>query len=150
MQNPAYPVILGPDASQIVDVADVVAAKTMRVELDMFSGRPNFTWEFSAAERAELIHRLATLPEARQGQFPSRLGYRGVKVTDTNDERTFGEIEVGSGTVILRGAAGIQRTFADPDCAFERWLLETGRGRVPEDLREMAGRQLEDSCRAHK
>ena len=62
----------------------------MRVELDLFSGRPNPIWTLSQVEAESVRDTLAALPEA-PGDTPatySGLGYRGFRVTDSDTGRS--------------------------------------------------------------
>jgi hypothetical protein len=103
----------------------------MRAELDLFSGRPNPSWEITAEESAELVKWLKTLPEANEGAVRDRLGYRGIVVTTTGDELAdLTSLVASAGIVLVRDSAGTKRLFVDPGRALERWLLGTARGRV--------------------
>lgn len=54
----------------------------MRVELDIFSGRPNPSWELSVDEAAELSRRLAALIKTETRPDEGGLGYRGFVITN--------------------------------------------------------------------
>ncbi|SOD90580.1 hypothetical protein SAMN06269250_3469 [Spirosoma fluviale] len=49
----------------------------MKVELDVFSGRPNPTWTLSEEESTELVALLKSLPIAEESSEEGGLGYRG-------------------------------------------------------------------------
>ncbi|MES2422191.1 MAG: hypothetical protein V4595_12995 [Pseudomonadota bacterium] len=86
----------------------------MRVELDIFSGRPNPVWELDAQAAAPLAARLAGLSEhaSRAVDLPD-LGYRGfVFHSDACAGRAC------RGSVDLNGT-----TFRDPAFAIERLLV---------------------------
>jgi hypothetical protein len=53
------------------------------VELDVFSGRPNPSWELSPSESGELFKQLSPLPEAdtNKSAFFDGLGYRGFVIS---------------------------------------------------------------------
>lgn len=53
------------------------------IQLDVFSGRPNPSWELSPSESGELFNQLSLLPEADAAKAPyyDRLGYRGFIVS---------------------------------------------------------------------
>ena len=51
----------------------------LKIELDVFSGRPNPTWQLDDAQTMELLALLADLPTAMQRQAEP-LGYRGFLV----------------------------------------------------------------------
>jgi hypothetical protein len=79
------------------------------VELDVFSGRPNPSWQATPDEAREVIEKLAGLVRV-DGAEPPRavLGYRGFRLAlgADPDRRRY---EVGSGLVVAHPTAG---TFA--------------------------------------
>lgn len=120
----------------------VTSADSLTVELDVFSGRPNPTWQLSGAEAAGLRRQLTALtphPMAPD-RVPSpsgRLGYRGFVVFDPS--RTLAgadRLEVGEGFVrAVDGATGrTLAVFADADHSAERWLTAAAHGRVDPGL----------------
>lgn len=97
----------------------------MRVELDIFSGRPNPSWELTNEEASHLATRLAGLPTAAPEFAPPALGYRGLVIF--NPEGISG---LPSQFRIYKG----NMTIDDPESKYyrdsneiERWLLELGR-----------------------
>lgn len=118
--------------------------KSMRAELDLFSGRPNPSWELSAEEIAELVKRLETLPEAKEGTIRDRLGYRGIVLTARADDLVgFTSLVVSAGVVLARGSDGSERLFVDRGRALERWLLKTARGRVDPAIQPLVDQELD-------
>ena len=104
----------------------------MRVEVDLFSGRPNPAWTLDADEAREVGALLAALaPADVRAPREDLLGYRGVLVSGVESWMD------GCGDLrVARGAAaadcfGRARTYADPGRALERRLLESARARVP-------------------
>ena len=119
--------------------------KKMRAELDLFSGRPNPTWNLTADESAELVKRLKTLPETKEGKIHDGLGYRGIVVTAAGDEVSdFATAVVSGGIVLVRVSGGGGRLLADSDRALERWLLGTARGRVDPEIQRLIDQLLGD------
>ena len=55
----------------------VRGAPEMRVELQVYSGRPNPAWDLSAQDVAEVARRMADLPRSRQPFVEGSLGYGG-------------------------------------------------------------------------
>lgn len=49
----------------------------MRVEIDVFSGRPNPTWELAPGPTAALLQKISVLSVAAKPVPPPGLGYRG-------------------------------------------------------------------------
>jgi hypothetical protein len=102
------------------------AASPARVELDVFSGRPNPMWELSAADTAALLDVIAALPPTSPLDLPMPLGYRGFLVSLTAPESgTEMVIHAFQGTVESRGDGTTY--YADPGRQVERWLLATSR-----------------------
>ena len=101
----------------------------MLVEVDIYSGRPNPCYSLHSTETAELMSRLATLPQTDQATQPAALGYRGLRVTIDPPDPT-AEIQVGHGTVTIHQSDGEQRWLTDPDRQLERWLVGLGATRL--------------------
>ena len=100
----------------------------MRIELDVFSGRPNPEWTLTAAEAAELEAMTASLPVAAALPPPfDGLGYRGIVARNPADP--------GWSLVAFRDTVRVltpegSEVRADPDATVERWLLGTAGGAV--------------------
>ena len=110
----------------------------MRAELDLFSGRPNPSWELTAEESAELVKRLKTLPEAKEGTVRNGLGYRGIVITaPADDVSDFTSLVVSGGIVLGRDSGGAEQLLVDRGRALERWLLGTARGRVAREIQAL-------------
>ena len=106
----------------------------MRVEADLFSGRPNPVWTLDADEADDLADLLRLLAHDGAAPEPPGLGYRGMVVHGV-------ETALPGCTSVraFRGAAsaecgGSPRVYADPDRGLERWLVETARRRLDPDL----------------
>lgn len=107
----------------------------MRVELDIFSGRPNPAWPLDAKQARALLLLLrdppSPPPEPRGGEG---LGYRGLLVTTQPDQDAVeGSLTIRDGWVVLTGPQG-SWGYRDDDRTIERWLLETGRPWLDADL----------------
>ena len=102
----------------------------MRVEADLFSGRPNPDFTLSPDQASDLLRLLRELPPGATQVEPPGLGYRGFLIHDPgsafpgcNAWRAF------HGTVT--GECGSEsRIFADPSRRLERWLLKVSFGRL--------------------
>jgi hypothetical protein len=119
----------------IPTVATPVPSSQARVELDVFSGRPNPTWMLTAAETKTFRDMVAALPSRGTLTLPDPLGYRGLLVSLPAEEVN------GSVTTwrIWRGV--VQRTFdatltfyVDSDRALEMWLLQSGQIHIKPDV----------------
>jgi hypothetical protein len=117
-------------------VSDAAESDVAEVELDIFSGRSNPTWALSAADTALFLQKIASLAENPTGQLSNPLGYRGfiVHVTQGAEET---QVHVQKGTVQV-SREGATAYYSDPDHGLERWLLETGRPFLADDVMELA------------
>ena len=101
---------------------------------------PNPTWVLTTAEADNLARRLAALQRISACELSTRLGYRGlvVKVTHGTETRL---IRVQSGCVHI--AEGETTMYArDERRELERWLIETGRPQLKENVIEVVEREL--------
>ena len=84
----------------------------MEVELDIFSGRPNPSWQLSPERAAELAAKLQGLSEKTQPAQDPGLGYRGFTLRDgSRTVRIFqGRVTTQSQTppVTYKDTAGIE------------------------------------------
>ena len=92
----------------------------MKVELDVFSGRPNPTWRLSSEESDELARRLKDLRPLDQAPAEPGLGYRGF-VLSTPDRK----IHVYQGALTVTEGGTTQR-YVDVN-RIEDWLIEQAR-----------------------
>jgi hypothetical protein len=97
----------------------------VRVELDLFSGRPNPTWELSQQQGKELWERLARLPRVADATFPDHLGYRGIVAELPGPDGGNESIRIYGGAV-RHQTQGATLFLNDADRQLERWLAETG------------------------
>ena len=102
----------------------------MHIELDIFSGRPNPTWELGSAvaRRLEELHR--RLQAATTGApEPPGLGYRGFRYSlDGETWRAFRGVVAGPRLVMADHARSIERLLAEQlpaDFRDLRPILET-------------------------
>jgi hypothetical protein len=60
------------------------------VQMDVFSGRPNPSWELSPSESGELLKQLSLLTEVDKNNaaFHDNLGYRGFIISFQEDDAT--------------------------------------------------------------
>lgn len=116
------------------------ASARTEVELDIFSGRPNPNWVLTIAEAESLGRRLAALPRTSACELSARLGYRGLVVKAGHGAGTQ-LIRVQSGRVqVAEGDTTIHAR--DEGRELERWLIETGRPQLTEDVIEIVEREL--------
>ncbi len=116
----------------------------MRVELDVYSGRPNPRWELTDQQAAELLKRLeAAQPVPGDSTSFDGLGYRGFVVkAEGGGMGGFEEIRVFQGKVV-----GIRKSgtvvFQDPQHSVEAWLLESGRSHIEQATMEYVGKEID-------
>jgi len=113
----------------------------VEVELDIFSGMPNPTWVLTSVQAESFVKQLATLSRTSARELSGNLGYRGfiVRVTQGADTQL---IHIQTGTVHLsEGAANLYA--ADKDRELERWLLDTGKPHLKNEVFQLAERELQ-------
>ncbi len=99
-----------------------VDAKTASIAIDVFSGRPNPTFQLSAREAARLEERLRDLVRSRRQPPDATLGYRGFVVA-------LGETRllVGNGVVVYE--RGDERDVYEDHRHAEAYLIQIARQR---------------------
>ncbi len=118
-------------------------AALVRVELDIFSGRPNPRWTLTSVQRGELIDQLraGTIPLLTVEAGESRLGYRGFILRfDREELQMLGAPATASREVRVRSGIGIG---IDVSKVAESWLLEaTPAGVIPDAAIEESETQI--------
>jgi len=114
----------------------------MQVELDVFSGRPNPTWNLSEREATEFQNRLAALPPAPPAERMPGLGYRGLVVRNAGGQVAgMDSIAVGDGIASSHSHARAHY-FRDEGRELEKWLLSTGESHLDPALYQEIARQI--------
>jgi hypothetical protein len=109
------------------------------VELDIFSGMPNPTWILTDAEGESFVKRLAALGPSSSSGLSGNLGYRGFIVQCMQGDY-LQLIRVQKGTVQI--ADGATEVYAsDKNRELERWLLNTGKPYIDDELFQIAARE---------
>lgn len=107
----------------------------MRIEADLFSGRPNPSWTAGPEEArviAALLAGLAPAPEPAKA-FEG-LGYRGMVLAEVEPEvHPCPRLRVAAEQATCEDAE-TGTAYADPDRELERRLVEMARDRLPADL----------------
>lgn len=114
------------------------------VEVDLYSGRPNPAWSLTPEEVAQLVERVDGLAPADGVEPPGRLGYRGLRFRLYAGGREVASAESFDEHLRFQGPAG-PRHLADPGREVERWLLETGRGKIESQVYETLRNEAESS-----
>ncbi|MEG4092531.1 hypothetical protein [Microcoleus sp. Pol12B4] len=109
--------------------------KKMQVEVDMFSGRPNPHWELTVQESQQFTQRLQSLSTHQgEGAVNEGLGYRGLIVRESGEEvEGDREIVISNGLIVAR-RKGKSQQFTDKNRTLEKWLIQTGEGRLDDKL----------------
>jgi hypothetical protein len=112
----------------------------VEVELDIFSGAPNPTWVLTSAEADVFVRRLAALTRISARKRPEALGYRGliVLLRQGADAQL---IRIQNGAVHFSNGATNFYSY-DRDRDLERWLLNTGKGRLKNELFQAVEREF--------
>ena len=97
------------------------------VELDVYSGRVNPSWELPAEDSRELARRLAGLATAATPPAEPGLGYRGFVISSPGRS-----VRVYQGVVSV-SEGGATHHYRDSG-QLERWLAEQARARGHGDL----------------
>jgi hypothetical protein len=112
----------------------------VEVELDIFSGMPNPTWILTDAEADNFVKQLAALSPTSAAELSGNLGYRGfiVRLTEGADTES---IRIQTGAVhITKGATNVYGY--DKDRELERWLLNTGKPHLKNELLQIVEREF--------
>jgi len=120
--------------------ASKAMSASCEVELDIFSGMPNPTWILTDDAADSFLKQLATLPLTSARELAGNLGYRGfiVQCTQGDDVRL---TRVQNGVVhISEGATNVYAY--DEDRKLERWLLDTGRLYLKDEIFQVAARDF--------
>jgi hypothetical protein len=103
----------------------------IRIELDVFSGRPNPTWNLNDEQSREFLIRFGALKKYRTNRkLYEGLGYRGFTVTGFQD---YDRVTIWDGLVQTNRATEREKLI-DEAGRLERFLLETSKGQIDGDL----------------
>lgn len=105
----------------------------MRVEIDIYSGRPNPVLELTAAQATEFMARLGRLPGGPESGGSENLGYRGL-IVSADELEGVSRVEIRSGVVRVERTDGTSRSYLDEGRALELWTVEQSREGLPSDF----------------
>lgn len=94
----------------------------LKVELDIFSGRPNPAWELGERDASEFESMIQRARPARGTVELPALGYRGFVVYRPEPWRVFQ-----SQLLKLRDHTSVEQSVSTVGADVERWLLERGK-----------------------
>ena len=112
----------------------------VEVELDIFSGMPNPTWLLVGPDAQNFATRLAGLTRVPAQDVCGNLGYRGFIVRMVTSAQTR-LIRIQTGTVHVSEGTGTV-CAKDENRELEKWLLNTGRPHLANELVEIVERDL--------
>lgn len=116
----------------------------MHIELDIFSGRPNPHWDLTSQEMKEFLNLFQGLPGSKGEEFVREgLGYRGFIVTEKKGIEGYDEILICGELVVARKGNKTQQ-FTDKNHVLERWLLQTGKGWLDDNLYQLMSSEIEE------
>lgn len=96
---------------------------TVKVEIDIFSGRENPSWELSPAESSELVERIHPLVPIAPSAEENGLGYRGFVILNPEGKAELpAEIRVYNRALSIT-SGGHTRYYEDVN-GVERWLFQ--------------------------
>lgn len=107
----------------------------IEVEADLFSGRPNPRWTMADESAAQFQALLGSLVSSPPRELEGGLGFRGfiVRMPEPGSARTGRRVTVLKETVVVETPTA-RHYFADPGAQCEKWLVNTAKGRIPDDL----------------
>ena len=113
-----------------------------RVELAIFSGRPNPHWMLTPEQQTKLLRMLQALPQTTQTRSLEQLGYHGfiVEIPSMEDGSTT-RISLYKGIVQYHEQMGIEYRL-DRGRQVEQWLLSTAKPWVDPELYTLAEQDL--------
>ena len=110
----------------------------VKVEFDIFSGRPNPTWTMDAEESKELINLLEALPVKDKNENNAGLGYRGFNLIISPEKANEPSYNVYIFNGTITKDSGTTRRYHDMR-GLEKWLLrqasDRGFGAIADSLR---------------
>ena len=110
------------------------------VELEIFSGMPNPSWVLTNGEADSFVKQLAALSQTSARQLSSNLGYRGFVVQCAHGDNTQ---LISVQNCIVHISKLVTNVYAyDENRKLERWLLNTGRPHLKDELFQIAARAL--------
>lgn len=115
------------------------------VELDIFSGRPNPTWNLTRAETKTLMTMLGSLSITPSVKMPDNLGYRGFMIKQGEPPSTRQPVYIIYHDVIQQSVAGVESYYNDPDRQIERWLLLTAKDHIDAGLYQIIQGDVENN-----
>lgn len=112
----------------------------IEVELDIFSGMPNPVWVLTDTEAESLMKKLTAMSRTSPAKLSGNLGYRGfiVRVPQGVDTQL---IHIQTGIVCI--STGATNVYAnDENRELERWLLDTGKPHLKDEIFEIVEREV--------
>lgn len=118
---------------------------SVTVTLHVYSGRPDPSWELSDEQARELADRLdaiTNITRLKPVGIAGGLGYRGFSISAIREKRLDPLIYLHENIVDFN-RFDVNRTTDTPE--LEKWLLDTGRDNVPDDVKDHVSGLLDSS-----
>ena len=115
---------------------------SLHVELDVFSGRVNPSWDLTQEETTDFNSKVVTLSQNTTGKISDNLGYRGFVVTVSTGINVKFKIY---NTTIQREENGKILYYNDPNREIEKWLLTTSQQYIDSTLYQNVKTQITQS-----
>jgi hypothetical protein len=119
----------------------------MHVVLDIFSGRPNPSWELSQEQSSEFLKKISKLKTKENFHADSskyELGYRGFIVEEeANFAQKSRRFEAYNGIInVVENNSSY--ALEDKGYSVERWLLQTAHNNVDDNLLNYVKQEIEN------
>jgi hypothetical protein len=126
--------------------ANITNRMTVHVILDIFSGRPNPTWQLSQEQESELFNRISHLETKKRlgisnNESSFGLGYRGLIVEGMSKR-----FEIYNGTVKVF-ENNSSHVLVDTRYHLEQWLLQTGTDNTNGNLLKFINEEIHNRLR---
>lgn len=106
----------------------------MHVTLDVFSGRPNPSWELSQEHRSEFLTKISNLKTKEHFQFDSskyELGYSGIILEEADTTHKTKRFEIYNGIInVVENDSSY--ALEDTGYGIEKWVLQTAPDSIDE------------------
>ena len=118
----------------------------LKVEVRIFSGRPNPTWDISSEQVSQLLSKILSLRDTQEDIAYKGLGYNGFLVTKTDDSYDTPEnIELNNGIVVVNYNNKRKSKYLDPRRALESWIVKTGAESLGQELVKYVEKKIKSS-----
>ncbi|WP_256081009.1 hypothetical protein [Massilia sp. YIM B04103] len=125
----------------------------VRVEIVIYRGQLNPSWDLTDQESDALQMRLHTLPRTGMAAFPNKVDYPALRIRAfdvpnnmLSGSGSFMTVELNAGLVRLQHGDGTIEYCLDADQSIARWLLSLAQGRTDEAIRQAVLARIAARC----